>query len=56
VLVLLFEGRLFKILFKGEAQQNMSKVFMKLSVFHWVILILSLSAIFLGVFAGHGGI
>ncbi len=43
VLVLIFEGRLFKALFKGEAQQDTAKVFYRLSVFHWVILGLSLT-------------
>lgn len=56
VLVLLFEGKLFKALFKDEAQQDMSKIFTKLTAFHWLVLALSLSAVFLGVFAGHGGI
>jgi uncharacterized membrane protein len=56
VLVLLFEGRLFKIIFKGEAQQDTAKIFFRLSIFHWVVLGLSLLAIFIGVIAGHGGI
>lgn len=55
VLVLLFEARLFKVLFSGEAQQDTSKVFFRLSVFHWVVLGLSLLAIGVGVWAGHGG-
>ncbi|MBF0558748.1 MAG: hypothetical protein HQL08_08210 [Nitrospirae bacterium] len=55
LLVLLFEGKLFKIIFKGEAQHDMSKVFLKLTAFHWVVLVLSLLTIFVGVFAGHGG-
>jgi hypothetical protein len=55
LLVLLFEGRLFKVLFRGEAQQDTSKVFFRLSVFHWVVLGLSLLAIGAGVWAGHGG-
>ena len=55
LLVLLFEGRLFKVLFRGEAQQDTSKVFFRLSVFHWVVLGLSLLAIGVGVWAGHGG-
>lgn len=56
VFVLLFEGRLFKIIFKGEAQQDTSKIFFRLSVFHWVILGLSWLALFVGVLSGHGGI
>jgi uncharacterized membrane protein len=55
VLVLLFEARLFKVLFGGEAQQNTSKVFFRLSIFHWVVLGLSLLAIGVGVWAGNGG-
>ncbi|RJQ38704.1 MAG: hypothetical protein C4550_06480 [Nitrospiraceae bacterium] len=55
VLVLMFEGRLFKAIFKGEAQQDTAKVFYRLSVFHWIILGLSLLAVGVGVWAGHGG-
>lgn len=55
VLVLMFEGRLFKAIFKGEAQQDTAKVFYRLSAFHWVILGLSLIAVAVGVWAGHGG-
>jgi uncharacterized membrane protein len=56
VLVLLFEGRFFKIIFKGEAQQDTAKIFLRLTVFHWVVMGLSLLAVFVGVIAGHGGI
>ncbi|MBZ0157359.1 MAG: hypothetical protein K8I29_14260, partial [Alphaproteobacteria bacterium] len=42
VLVLLFEGRLFKVLFRGEAQRDTAKVFAKLTAFHWIVLGLSL--------------
>ncbi|MBZ0155125.1 MAG: hypothetical protein K8I29_02795, partial [Alphaproteobacteria bacterium] len=55
VLVLLFEGRLFKVLFRGEAQRDTAKVFAKLTAFHWIVLGLSLLAIGVGVWAGHGG-
>lgn len=55
VLVLIFEARLFKALFRGEAQQNTSKAFLRLSVFHWVVLVFSLLAIGVGVWTGHGG-
>jgi uncharacterized membrane protein len=55
VLVLLFEARLFKVLFSGGAEQDTSRVFFRLSVFHWVVLGLSLLAIGVGVWAGHGG-
>ena len=54
VFVLLFEGRLFKIIFKGEAQHDTAKIFFKLSVFHWVVLVLSLLAVFAGVFTEYG--
>jgi uncharacterized membrane protein len=56
LLVLIFEGRLFRLLFKGEAQQDMSKIFMKLTAFHWLVLVLSMLTVFLGVFAANGGI
>ena len=55
VLVLMFEGRLFKAIFSGEAQQDTAKVFYRLSVFHWLILGISLLAIGVGMWAGHGG-
>ncbi len=55
LMVLLFEGRLFKAIFSGQAQHDTSKVFFRLSVFHWVVLGLSLLAIGVGVWAGHGG-
>lgn len=55
VLVLMFEGRLFKAIFRGEAQQDTAKVFYRLSVFHWLILGISLLAIGVGVWTGHGG-
>ncbi|OGW57615.1 MAG: hypothetical protein A2Z09_00070 [Nitrospirae bacterium RBG_16_43_8] len=55
VLVLMFEGRLFKAIFSGEAQQDTAKVFYRLSVFHWGVLGLSLLAIGVGVWTGHGG-
>ena len=56
VLVLLFEARLFKLIFRGEAQQDTSKVFARLAAFHWVVLGLSLLAVATGVWAGHGGV
>jgi len=56
VLVLLFEGRLFKAIFKGEAQQDTAKIFVAMSIFHWVVLGLSLLAVAVGVWAAHGGI
>lgn len=56
VLVLLFEGKLFKIIFRGKAQQDTAKIFFRLTVFHWVVLGLSLLAVGVGVLAGHGGV
>ncbi|OGP92416.1 MAG: hypothetical protein A2157_08045 [Deltaproteobacteria bacterium RBG_16_47_11] len=56
LLVLLFEAKLFKVIFRGEAQQDTARVFFRLSVFHWVVLGLSLLAVAVGVLAGHGGI
>jgi uncharacterized membrane protein len=55
VMVLLFEGRLFKLLFKGDAQHDTAEIFKKLSTFHWVILSLSLLTVFAGVYNAHGG-
>jgi uncharacterized membrane protein len=55
VLVLLFEAKLFKLIFSGESQQDTAKIFYKLSAFHWVVLALSLMAVGIGVWAGHGG-
>ncbi len=56
VFVLLGEAKLFNVIFRGEAQQDTTKVFFKISVFHWVVLGLSLLAVAVGVMAGHGGI
>jgi len=53
--ILLFEGRLFKVIFSGKAQQDTEKVFLRLTVFHWVVLGLSLLTIGVGVWARHGG-
>jgi uncharacterized membrane protein len=56
VLVLLFEGKLFKMIFGSRAQQDTDKIFSLLSRFHWVVLGLSLLTIGVGVWAGHGGV
>ena len=56
VLVLLFEAKLFKVIFRKETEQDMGKVFFRVTVFHWVVLGLSLLAVGVGVLAGHGGI
>jgi uncharacterized membrane protein len=55
LLVLLFEGKLFRMIFRSSAQQDADKVFSLLSRFHWVVLGLSLLTIGVGVWAGHGG-
>jgi uncharacterized membrane protein len=55
VLVLLFERNIFKAMFKGEAQHDTQKVFVRLTVFHWVVMGLSMIAIGIGVYAGHSG-
>lgn len=54
--VLLFEGRIFKMIFKGSAQQDSVKIFSLLSRFHWVVLGVSLLTVGVGVWAGHGGV
>ncbi len=54
-LVLLFEKKVFKVLFSNPEKLDASKIFVRLNVFHWVILGLSLGAVFIGVWAGHGG-
>jgi len=56
VVILLFEGRLFKAIFGGEAQHDTSKIFFRLTVFHWFILGMSLLAVAVGVWAAHGGL
>jgi uncharacterized membrane protein len=55
VLILFFEARLFKVIFGGGAQHDTARVFFHLTVFHWVILGMSLLAVAVGVWAGHGG-
>jgi uncharacterized membrane protein len=55
LLILLLEGRLFKVIFKGEAQKDTAGIFFRLTVFHWVVLALSLTAVGIGVLSGHGG-
>jgi uncharacterized membrane protein len=55
VLVLLFEKWLFQVIFSKQKQQDTKKVFHQLTVFHWVVLVLSLLATGIGVWTGHGG-
>ncbi|NJD56245.1 MAG: hypothetical protein FIA94_07565 [Nitrospirae bacterium] len=54
--VLLFEGKIFRVIFGGRAAQDTGKIFSLLSRFHWVVLALSLLAVGVGVWAGHGGV
>ncbi len=56
LIVLLFEGKIFKMIFGGRAQQDTKKIFTLLSRFHWIVLGLSLLAVGVGVWAGHGGV
>ena len=53
--VLLFEGKIFRMIFGGSAAQDAAKIFTLLSRFHWVVLGVSLLAAGVGVWAGHGG-
>ncbi len=55
VLVLTFEKRIFKIVFSEPSKYDPAKVFVLLARFHWVVLGVSLGAVFVGVWAGHGG-
>lgn len=56
VFVLLFEGKIFKAIFSGTAQQDTAKIFRHMATFHWVVLGLSLLAIGVGTWAAHGGL
>jgi hypothetical protein len=53
--ILTFEKRIFKILFSDPSKYDATKIFVLLARFHWVILLVSLGAVFFGVWAGHGG-
>jgi uncharacterized membrane protein len=55
-LVLTFEKRIFKVLFSQPDKLDTAKVFVRLNIFHWFVLGLSLAAVFIGVFSGHGGL
>lgn len=52
-LVLAFERKIFQILFDRPEKIGPEKVFFRLSVFHWVVLALSLLAVAAGVWEGH---
>lgn len=53
--VLTFEKKIFKVVFGDPGKYSATKVFVLLSRFHWIILGVSLGAVFFGVWAGHGG-
>lgn len=53
--VLTFEKRIFKIIFSDPGKYDPTKIFVLLARFHWIILGVSLGAVFFGVWAGHGG-
>jgi uncharacterized membrane protein len=55
VLVLTFEKKIFKIVFSDPAKYDSTKAFVLLARFHWIVLGVSLAAVFFGVWAGHGG-
>jgi uncharacterized membrane protein len=55
VLVLTFEKKLFGRIFGRPGDIDAKKVFRGLTVFHWVVLSISLFAVFAGVWQGHGG-
>jgi len=55
ILVLTFEKKIFAVLFDQSEKLDAAKIFARLNTFHWIILGLSLSAVFLGVWSGHGG-
>ena len=53
--VLTFERKIFAVVFSDASKYDAAKVFALLARFHWVILGVSLAAVFFGVWAGHGG-
>lgn len=53
--VLTFEKKIFGKLFAGKEQTDPKRAFRFLAGFHWVVLGLSLLAVFAGVWQGHGG-
>lgn len=55
IFVLTFEKKIFAVLFSQPDQSDPAKMFLRLSAFHWIVLGLSLLAVFIGVWAGHGG-
>ncbi|MBF0466034.1 MAG: hypothetical protein HQK88_13695 [Nitrospirae bacterium] len=55
LIVLTFEKRLFKIIFKGQAQHDTKKMFVRLTLFHWIVMLVSLFVVLFSVYQGHGG-
>lgn len=55
LLVLTFEKKIFSIVFGKPEEMDGQRVFKMLTGFHWVVLLVSLTAVFLGVWQGHGG-
>lgn len=53
--ILTFERRVFEIVFKKTDRPDTARIFRRMGIFHWFILIMSLLAVFFGVFSGHGG-
>ncbi|QWR78421.1 hypothetical protein [Candidatus Magnetomonas plexicatena] len=53
--VLTFEKKLFNIIFKGQAQHDTKKIFIRLTMFHWIVMTVSLIVVFIGVYQGHEG-
>ncbi len=56
IFILTFERRIFELMFKKTDRPDTAKVFRRMSIFHWFVLILSLLAVFFGVLSGHGAI
>jgi len=54
LIVLTFEKKIFAFLFGGSRELDPKKIFFILGTFHWVVLVISLLAVFLGVISGHG--
>ncbi len=55
LLVLIFEKRIFKKLFGAPDKFDTKRVFAILSIFHWIVLGLSMLAVFVGVWWAHAG-
>ncbi|MBF0553352.1 MAG: hypothetical protein HQK96_02205 [Nitrospirae bacterium] len=53
VFLLLFESKIFSVLFGGKAQHDTKKMFRTLTTAHWVVMLASLMVIAIGVFTNH---